>query len=111
MKRRNVQLAFEGEGASGPADDVGALEDGDEAVDVAVLGGKLMVVVAARTPDGDMFAQAKRLGGELVLETGERLSFEIEGEAVGALFSTTPIGQQRDTHPGLSSLSQVPGGT
>jgi hypothetical protein len=111
MKRRNVQLAFEGEGSSGPSEDVGALIDGDEAVDVSVLGGKLMVVVPARTPDDGIFAQARRLGGELLLENGQRLSFEIEGEAVGALFSTTPIGEQRDTHPGLSSLGQVPGGT
>jgi len=110
MKRQNVQLAFEGEGPSGPAEDLGALEDGDEAVDIAVLGGKLMVVVPARTPDAEIFEAARRLGGELVLENGQRLSFEIEGEAVGALFSRTPVGDQRDTHPGLSTLRQVPGG-
>jgi hypothetical protein len=109
VKRRNIQLAFEGDG-SGPGHDVSALEDGDEAVDIGVLGGKLMVVVPARTEDGRIFEQASTVGGELVLENGQRLSFEIKDGATGALFSTTPVGDQRDTHPGLSSLPHVPGG-
>ena len=59
---------------------------------------------------GRIFEQASTVGGELVLENGQRLSFEIKDGATGALFSTTPVGDQRDTHPGLSSLPHVPGG-
>ena len=110
MKRRNVQLAFEGEGSSPPMGAPDVLVDGDEAVEVGVMGGKLMVVVPSRTPDERIFEQASVVGGELVLENGLRLSFEIKDEAVGALFSTIKLGEQADTHPGLSGLPHVPGG-
>lgn len=109
MKRRNVQLAFTGEGASPTRDmEIGAA--GDEAIDVAVRGGKLMVVVPSGTPDEEMFRKASVLGGELTLENGLHLTFEIMGDATGAQFDVSP-GEQRDTHPGLSALPNIPGGT
>ena len=109
MKRRNVQMAFVGEGTS--TDDLAPenLVQGDDALDIAVTGGKLMVVAPAGTPDDEMFEKARTLGGELVLENGLRLSFEIEGEAVGAQFTATAR-VEHDTHAGLSSLPNVPGG-
>jgi nitrogen fixation protein len=110
VKRRNVQLAFEGEGSNPPMGAPDALVDGDEAIDIAVLGGKLMVVVPSRTPEERIFQDASMVGGELVLENGLRLSFEIKDEAVGALFSTVHVGDQADTHPGLSGLPHVPSG-
>ena len=109
MKRRNVQMAFVGEGTT--ADDL-APEDiltGDDAIDVRVTGGKLMVVVPAGTPDDAIFDHVRTLGGELVLENGLRLSFEIEDEAVGAQFAATAH-VEHDTHAGLSALPDVPGG-
>jgi hypothetical protein len=110
MKRRNVQLAFVGEGINANDDlAIDQLVDGDEAVDVEVRGGKLMIVVAAGTPDEEIFDSAKTLGGELILENGLRLSFEIKDEAVGAQFSATAQ-QQDDDHVGLSSIPDVPGG-
>ncbi len=109
MKRRNVQMAFVGEGIT--ADDLAPdnLVQGDDAVDIAVVGGKLMVVATAGTPDAELFEQARTLGGELELENGLRISFEIEAEAVGAQF-TASARIEHDTHAGLSSLPDVPGG-
>ena len=110
MKRRNVQLAFVGEGNPNDDADPGDLVEGDEAVDIEVQGGKLMVVVPAGTPDERLFESASTLGGELLLENGLRLSFEIHAEATGAQFSATPEGQQQDRGAGLSSLPDIPGG-
>lgn len=110
MKRRNVQMAFVGEGIDNGDDAVDQLVDGDEAVDVEVCGGKLMVVVPAGTPDDQIFEAARNLGGELVLENGMRFSFTLEEEAVGAQFTATNE-PQADTHEGLSSLPNVPSGT
>ena len=109
MKRRNVQLAFVGEG-SAPTADLDSLVDGDEAVELEIKGGQLTVVVVPGTEDDRLFEAPKRLGGQLVLEDGRTPSFEIEGEAVGALFSAGHVGEQADTHPGLSALPNVPGG-
>jgi hypothetical protein len=109
VKRRNVQLAFIGEG-SAPGAELDSLVDGDEAVEVEIRGGQLTVVVVPGTPDDRLFESPKRLGGQLVLEDGRTLSFEIEGEAVGALFSSGHVGDQADTHTGLSALPNVPGG-
>jgi hypothetical protein len=110
MKRRNVQMAFVGEGTENGDDAVDQLVDGDEAVDIDVRGGKLMVVVPAGTPDDQIFEAARNLGGELVLENGMRFSFTLEDAAVGAQFSASPDTQE-DTHEGLSSIPNVPSGT
>jgi len=110
MKRRNVQMAFVGEGMPNSEADAENLVEGDEAVDIEVTGGKLMIVVPATTPDEEIFDKASTLGGELVLENGLRLSFEINDAAVGAQFSATSDVNQPDTHEGLSSLPNVPGG-
>ncbi len=109
MKRRNVQMAFVGEGPTSGDDDVENLVAGDEAIDIEVTGGKLMVVVPAATPDEQIFDSVSNLGGELILENGVRLSFEIKPEAVGAQFSATKQTEE-DSHEGLSSLPDVPGG-
>src|ERR1700742_5059905 len=62
MKRRNVQMAFVGEGVSANDDvSIDQLVDGDEAVDIDVRGGKLMVVVPAGTPDDQIFEAARNL--------------------------------------------------
>ena len=108
MKRRNVQLAFVGEDST-PDDAVQEQAEGDEAVEIAVAGGTLMVVVPAGTPDEQIFAAAATLGGELLLESGLRLTFEIKGEAVGAQFAATAVEGQA-AHVGLSALPDIPSG-
>ncbi len=110
MKRRNVQMAFVGEGVTTADTGVENLVQGDEAVDVEVTGGKLMIVVPAGTPDEQIFEAASTIGGELVLENGLRFSFEIEEGATGAQFTATRDGERHDTHEGLSALPDVPGG-
>jgi len=111
MKRRNVQMAFVGEGVNANDDEsIDQMVDGDEAVDVDVKGGKLMVVVPAGTPDDQIFEAARNLGGELVLENGLRFSFTVEEAAVGAQFSATRE-RRTDNNEGLSSIPDVPSGT
>ena len=110
MKRRNVQMAFVGEGTNDGDEAVDQLVDGDEAVDIEVRGGKLMVVVPAGTTDDQIFEAARNLGGELVLENGMRFSFTLEDAAVGAQYSATHE-KLDDSHAGLSSIPNVPSGT
>lgn len=110
MKRRNVQMAFIGEGGASGPNELDALVDGDEAVEIEVKAGTLLLVVPAGTPDDQIFQAARRVGGQLVLENGLETSFEIEDGATGAQFSATPQGDQADTHPDLSAIPNVPGG-
>ena len=109
MKRRNVQEAFVGEPTGNPTDHLDNYADGDDAVDVAVRGGKVMLVVPAGTPDDAVFGKHTFLGGELELEDGRVLSFEIQDGAVGAQ-ATLKSPNERDRGQGLSSLPDVPGG-
>ena len=109
MKRRNVQLGFVGEGIAENTD-IEQLTEGDEAIDIEIQGGKLMVTLPAGVPDEEIFEQAGIIGGELILETGQRFSFEIQVEgAIGVTYTTTDKAQE-DDHTGLSSLPDVPGG-
>ena len=111
MKRRNVQMAFVGEGISSNNTAAEQLVEGDEAVDIDVRGGKLMIVVPAGTPDDQLFDAARNLGGELELENGMRFSFTVEEAAVGAQFSATRHRQRDESNESLSSLPDVPSGT
>jgi hypothetical protein len=111
MKRRNVQMAFVGEGISAAEETVDGLVEGDEAVDIEVRGGKLQVVVPAATPDDQLFDAASLVGGELRLENGMTLTFEIKDGAEGAQFTAiATAAEPSDTHTGLSSIPNIPGG-
>jgi hypothetical protein len=107
MKRRNIQLAFVGEGSVTGEEAVEEIVHGDEAIDLVVTGGSLMLVVPAGTPDEQIFEGASLAGGELVLENGLRFSFEIKAEAVGARFSATAQ-EPDESHQGLSELPDIP---
>ena len=109
MKRRNVQEAFVGEPTANPTEPLDHYAEGDEAVDIEVRGGKLLVVVPAGTPDGEVFDKHTFLGGELELEDGRVLSFQIQDGAVGAQATLRAV-SERDRGEGLSSIPNVPGG-
>ena len=109
MKRRNVQEAFVGEPTSDPGQSLDNYADGDEAVDIEVRGGKVQMVVPAGTPDGDVYEHHTFLGGELELEDGRVLSFQIQDGAVGAQASVVER-PEKDRGVGLSSIPDVPGG-
>ena len=109
MKRRNVQEAFVGEPTGDPTQSLDNYADGDEAVDIAVRGGKVQMVVPAGTPDPDVYEKRTFLGGELELEDGRVLSFTIEDGAVGAQASVRNR-DESDRGVGLSSIPDVPGG-
>jgi hypothetical protein len=106
MKRRNVQQAFVGE----PNPNQEGLEaegEGDDALEIEVRGGRLLLTVPADTPDDEVLGKIEYLSGELILENGESLSFEIQGAAVGAQWSA----KRRSTEQaaGLSTID-TPGG-
>ncbi|MGH2353953.1 MAG: hypothetical protein ACRDI2_20390 [Chloroflexota bacterium] len=105
MKRQNVQDAFAGEG-NPHQEGVRVSETGDEAVELKVTGGRVLVVVPAGTADGDLFDLQERVLGELHLEDGTVLSFTIEDGAMGAQIGTTREGHRKETshHEGLSSI-------
>jgi hypothetical protein len=109
VKRRNVQEAFIGEPTGDPTQSLDNYADGDEAVDIAVRGGKLQLLVPAGTPDDKIFDAQRFLGGELELEDGRVLSFQIQDGAVGAQ-AAVHSSDERDRGVGLSSIPNVPGG-
>ncbi len=106
MKRQNVQDAFVGEG-NPHQEGVRVSETGDEAVELNVVSGRVLVVVPAGTPDGQIYDQQERVLGELRLEDGTILSFTIEDGATGAQIGTTRAADSKETrhHEGLSSLN------
>ena len=109
MKRRNVQEAFVGEPTGDPAQSLDNYAEGDEAVDIEVRGGKVQLVVPAGTPDDRVFESHTFLGGELRLEDGRVLTFQIQDGAVGAQAAVHQADEQ-DRGVGLSSIPDVPGG-
>ena len=109
MKRRNVQEAFVGEPTGNPLDSLDNYADGDEAVDIEVRGGKIQLLVPAGTADDAVFDSRTFLGGELQLEDGRVLSFQIQDGAVGAQAAVRSEGES-DRGVGLSSIPDVPGG-
>jgi hypothetical protein len=109
VKRRNVQEAFVGEPTNDPEEPLEHYADGDDAIDVTVRGGKVMLVTPSGTPDHEAFEQYSFVGGEIELEDGRVLSFEIQDGAVGAQ-ATFKSGNERDRGAGLSTLPDVPGG-
>ena len=110
MKRHNVQEAFVGEPTNSGTNHMDNYADGDEAVDIVVKGGKVQVVVPAGTSDADLFRKQTFVGGELELEDGRMLSFQIQEGAVGAL-ANIDARHQDDGGSGLSSIPDVPSGT
>jgi hypothetical protein len=109
VKRRNVQEAFVGEPTGDPTQSLDNYADGDEAVDIDVRGGKVQLLVPAGTSDDDVFEAHTFLGGELVLEDGRVLSFQIQEGAVGAQ-AAVHAATEEDRGVGLSSIPNVPGG-
>lgn len=109
MKRRNVQEAFIGEPTGDPTQSLDNYADGDEAVDIAVRSGKVQLLVPAGTPDEKLFEAQTFVGGELQLEDGRVLSFQIQDGAVGAQVAVHSE-DERDRGVGLSSIPDVPSG-
>ena len=109
VKRRNVQEAFIGEPTGDPTQALDNYAEGDEAVDIEVRAGKVQLVVPAGTPDAELFDRYTFLGGELELEDGRVLSFQIQDGAVGAQAAINPA-DTADRGSGLSSIPDVPGG-
>jgi len=104
------QEAFVGEPTGDPTQSLDNYADGDETVDIDVRGGKVQLVVPAGTPDDAIFDAQTFLGGELELEDGRVLSFQIQGGAVGAQANVLSGEAENDRGSGLSSIPDVPSG-
>lgn len=88
MKRRNVQQAFVGE--PDPNQEGLAIQgEGQDAIEIEVRGGRVMLTVPAMAADDEIYAHRGYLSGELTLEDGRTLTFEIQDEAVGAQWNVT----------------------
>ena len=105
MKRQNVQDAFTGEG-NPHQEGIRVAATGDEAIELEVVRGRVLVVVPAGVPDTELFEQQERVLGELHLENGTILSFTIEDGATGAHIGTTRDDNTKESRPheGLSSI-------
>ena len=111
MKRRNVQQAFVGEGSQ---DALAEGNDGDDAVEFDLRGGRILLTAAGTTPDDQALGHQGYLTGELILEDGHRLRFEIQDGAVGAQWNihAGETVQSTDALAGNAGLSTLepPGG-
>jgi hypothetical protein len=107
VKRRNVQQAFTGE-PDPNQEGIEAAANGEDAVEIEIRGGRLMTTVDHDVPDDRVLEHHGYLSGELLLEDGRRLSFEIHDGAVGAQWNVTDR-DQSDSFVGLSALEN-PGG-
>ncbi len=105
MKRQNVQDAFVGEG-NPHQEGLRVSASGDEAIELKVLSGRVLVVVTAGVPDDQLFEKQQRVLGELHLENGTILSFTIEDGASGAHIGTTQEDSSKESrsHEGLNSI-------
>jgi hypothetical protein len=113
MKRRNVQQAFVGEGSSSQ-EALAEGDDGDDAIEFDLRGGRIMLTVLATIPEDQVLEHRGYLTGELILEDGHRLSFEIQDGAIGAQWNilsgeTVSSTDARAGNAGLSTL-EPPGG-
>jgi hypothetical protein len=106
MKRQNIQDAFTGD-ANPHQEGIRVSATGDEAVELDVLSGRVLVVVPAGVPDDQLWEKQQRVLGELHLENGTVLSFTIEEGASGAHIGTTQSDSSKESrhHEGLSSLN------
>jgi hypothetical protein len=106
MKRRNVQQAFVGE-PNPNQEGLAAEHEGDDAIELQTRGGRLVVTVPAATPDDQVLEHQGYLSGELTLEDGRVLSFEIQDGAVGAQWNIRETASEGSA--GLSTI-EPPGG-
>jgi hypothetical protein len=107
VKRRNVQQAFVGE-PDPNQESIDAVSNGEDAVELEIRGGRLVTTVDHETPDDKVLEHHGYLSGELILEDGRHLTFEIHDGAQGAQW-TVSDGRPQESFVGLSVLEN-PGG-
>jgi hypothetical protein len=107
VKRRNVQQAFVGE-PNPNQEGIDAAQTGEDAVELEIRGGRLLTTVDHETPDDQVLEHHGYLSGELLLEDGRCLTFEIHDGAEGAQW-TIGDGRAQERFVGLSALEN-PGG-
>jgi hypothetical protein len=107
VKRLSVQDAFVGEPDSNQ-EGIDAVSSGQDAVELEIRGGRLLTTIDHETPDDQALEHHGYLSGELILEDGRHLTFEIHDGAEGAQW-TLSDGRPQEGSVGLSVLEN-PGG-
>lgn len=105
MKRLSIQDSFIGEGNPNQ-EGVRASSSGEDAVELAITGGRILIVVPSGTPDDQVFEAQERVLGEILLEDGTTLSFTIEDDSTGAQIGITR-GNGLRRFPSHASLSSI----
>src|ERR687888_720950 len=110
MKRVNIRDAFVGEPDRHQEGLSNVLDEGLEALLLAIRGGELTVVVRAGTDDARAVQAAECLRGVLRLENERVLRFEIQAAATGAFFEDEPaaLHRRRQAADGVD-LAAIPG--
>jgi hypothetical protein len=104
MRRRNIKQAFVGEGDPGQ-EGLAVEGEGQEDVEFQVVDGHVAVVVAAGTPDAEVFEKQLFLHAELLLENGSRVTIGLQADTVGGRVSVSGPGKGDDATSDLSEAS------
>lgn len=93
MKRINIQEDFVGE-PDANQEGLEARMAGNDEVDITVTGGSIVVAIPSGAEASAIFDPGRYVRGELTLENGLTLTFEIQPEAEGAY---AQVGREKET--------------
>ena len=103
MKRINIKQAFVGE--PNPDQEGIAAEASDEQVQYGVKSGTFSLVVHSNVPDDQVFSNYGTISGELMLDDGTTVSFEIPDGVDGVTFMFNSSGVQMEPDMGMSTAT------
>ncbi len=103
MKRINIKQAFVGE--PNPDQEGIAAEASDEQVQYEVKSGTFSLVVHSDVPDDQVFSNYGTISGELLLDDGTTVSFEIPDGVDGVTFMFNGAGVQNEPDMGMSTAT------
>ncbi len=103
MKRINIKQAFVGE--PNPDQEGIAAEASDEQVQYEVRSGTFSLVVPSDVADDQVFDNYGTISGELLLDDGTKVSFEIPEGVDGVTFMFNSAGVQNEPDLGMSTAT------
>lgn len=109
MKRINIKQAFVGE--PNPDQEGIAAESSDEQVQYEVKSGTFSLVIASNVPDDQVFDNYGTISGELLLDDGTTVSFEIPDGVDGVTFMFSGPSVQNQPDMGMSTATATESAT
>ncbi len=103
MKRINIKQAFIGE--PNPDQEGIAVEASDEQMQYEVKSGTFSLVVHSDVPDDQVFSNYGTISGELLLDDGTKVSFQIPDGVDGVTFMFNGAGVQNQPDTGMSTAT------